>query len=107
MLTVSLENLFCTLIFDAYEECKVTIFEVFGVYLGAEIIKDNRILLKIRMVFFDIMCQFNSDDEHKVRYENGGKVLYLLVLRNICVCIRSALMWYNLFSTSLESLNLK
>ena len=34
-----------------------------------------------------------------------GEVLYLLVLRKICDCIESALLWYNLFSTTLEGLD--
>ena len=50
------------------------------------------------------MCQVNPDYEQHVRYENGKKVLYLLVLRSIYGCINSALLWYNLSSTTLEAL---
>ena len=39
-----------------------------------------------------------------MRYENGQKVFYLLVLRNIYGCIQSALLWYNLFYRTLEGL---
>ena len=72
-----------------------------GAYLHEDITKDKRILMNTRRVFVDIMCQVNPEYEHKVNYENGGKVLYLLVLRAIYVCIQSAMMWYNLLYTAL------
>ena len=37
-----------------------------------------------------------------MRYKNGKKVLYLLVLRAIYGCIEYALLWYKIFSKTLE-----
>ena len=34
-------------------------------------------------------------------YENGIKVLYLIILRALYGCIQSALLWYNLYSSTL------
>ena len=50
------------------------------------------------------MCQVNPEYEQHARYENGKKVLYLLVLRAIYGCIKTELLWYNIFYTMLEGL---
>ena len=60
--------------------------------------------MKLRGDFVDIMCQVNPYYEQHVRYENGEKVLYILVIREIYGCIESALLWYNLFSTTIQGL---
>ena len=41
----------------------------------------------------DIMCNINPEHKKNVGYENGQKVLYMLVLRAIYGCIESALQW--------------
>ena len=64
----------------------------------------KRVLINTREHFVDIMCQVNPEYEKYVRYENGKKVLYLLLLRVIYGCIESALLWYNIFYTTLEGL---
>ena len=50
------------------------------------------------------MCQINPDYDQHVRYENGEKVLYLLVLREIYGFIESELLWYNIFSKTIDIL---
>ena len=60
--------------------------------------------MKLREYFFGIMCQVKPEYKQHVICENGKKVLYLLVLRAIYVCIESALLWYNIFTTTLEVL---
>ena len=60
--------------------------------------------MNLRRYFFDIMFQVNPEYKQHVRYENGKKVLYLLVLRTIYGFIESALLWYNIFSTILEGI---
>ena len=54
--------------------------------------------------FVDIMCEVNPEYKQYVRYERGIKVLYLRVLRAIYGCLESALLWYNLYSTTLVKL---
>ena len=46
--------------------------------------------------FAYIMFQVDPEYKQNVRYENGGKVLYLLVLGEIYCCIESELLWYNI-----------
>ena len=64
-----------------------------GAYLHAEIPKYKRILMKLREVFIDIICQVKPEYDKNVIYDNGGKSLYLLVLRYICGFIESVLFW--------------
>ena len=59
--TVSLEVLFNVLLIYAYKGREVDIFDVPGVYLHADILKDKHGLLKLRGKFRDIMCQINPD----------------------------------------------
>ena len=75
-----MESLFFTLIVDTHEGCDVANFDTSGEYLHAEMPKEKRILLNIRGYFVAIMCQVNPEYEKHVGYENGRKVLYLLVL---------------------------
>ena len=99
---VSLEGLLTTLIIDAFEGRQVATFDIPKAYLHAEMPKDKKVLLKLRGIFVDIMCDINPEYEQYVRFENGVKVLYLRVLRAIYGCIESALQWYVLYKTTLE-----
>ena len=62
----------------------------------------HRVILKIKGQFVDIMCQVNEEYKKDVMFENGTKVLYLKVICAIYGCIRSALLWYNLYSSTLQ-----
>ena len=95
-----MEALFCTIIDDAHEGCDVP-----GLNIHEEMPKDKRILMNTRGDFVDIKCQVNPEYEQHVRYQNVKKVLYLVVMRDIYGCIESALLWYILFSTTLEGLS--
>ena len=99
--TVSLESILLTLVIDAYEGRYVSIADVPGAYLHAEMPPEKRVLLRLVGKFVDIMCQVNPEYLKYVRYENGKKVLYLRVLRALYGCLESALLWYNLYSTTL------
>ena len=70
---VSLENVFYILIVESHEVFEVATFDVPGAYLHEDITKDKSILMKIRIGFVVIMCQFNLEYEQQVRYENGGR----------------------------------
>ena len=102
MTTVSLEDLFCTFIVDGHKGLDVTTFDIPGAYLIADIPKGKRILMKLRWDFFNIVCQVNPEYEQYVRYENGEKVVYLLVIRAVYGFIEAALLWYNILSITLE-----
>jgi len=105
--TVSLESIIVTLLVDAYEGRNVCIADVSGAYLHAEMPSDKQVLLKLVGKFVDIMCEVNPEYKKYVRYEKGVKVLYLRVLRALYGCLESALLWYNLYSTTLSKLGFK
>ena len=73
-----------------------------GAYLHAY--TDDYTLLKLEGEAVDIMCRVNKEYEKSVCYENGNKVLYLRLLKALCGCVKSALLWYELFSTTLKDL---
>ena len=79
-------------------------FDIPGAYLHEEIPRYKGVLINIRRGFVDIMCQFNPEYKQHVTYENGNKVLYLLVLTEIYSFIEPVLLWYKLFSDTLEGL---
>ena len=101
--TLSVDALLLTLVVDAYENRTVATFDVPGAYLHALMPDGKTILLKMRGIFVDIMCDINKEYKKHVRYENGKKVLYVQVLRAIYGCIESALQWYTLFKSTLEN----
>jgi hypothetical protein len=100
--TVSLEGLFASLIIDVVEGQKVAIFDVPGAYLHAEMPSEKQLLMTLRGEFVDIMCQVNPDYEKYVTYEGKSKVLYLRLLQALYGCIKSTLLWYELFLTTLK-----
>ena len=79
-------------------------FEVLGAYLHEETPKGERILMKLRGDFVDIMCQVKPEYKQHICYENGKKVMYLLFPRVIYGCIESTLLRYKLSSTTLEKM---
>ena len=103
--TVSVEALLGTFVIDAYEGREIGSFDIPGAYLHAEMEHgENRVLLRLRDEFVDMMCMANKKYLPYVRIINGHKVLYLKVLRAIYGCIKSALLWYELFSGTLKKL---
>ena len=63
--------------------------------------------MKIEGKFVDIMCKVNTELRKFVRYENGKKVLYLQLLKALYGCMESALLWYNLYTSTLHGLGFK
>jgi hypothetical protein len=92
------------MIIDAQEGRAVQTFDVPGAYLHADMPKDERLLLKLTGEFVDVMCKVNPEYIPYVRSENGKKVLYLKILKAIYGMIESALLWYELCSTTLEKM---
>ena len=105
--TVSVEGLLTTMMVAAYEGRDIATFDIKGAYLHAKMPRDKQILLKLTDDFVDIMCDVNHEHKENVAYEKGRKVLYLWVTRAIYGCIESALLWYNLYTTTLEKMGFK
>ena len=77
--TISLESIMALLLINAYEERDVTIFDVPGAYLHADVQEEKFAILKIEGDFVDIMCDVNPEYKPYVRYEHGKKVLYVRI----------------------------
>ena len=105
--TVNLETVHASFCIDAHEKRFSAITDIPGAYLHAGIPDDKEILLKFVGQFVDILCRVNPEYSQYVRYENNVKVLYVKVLRAIYGCIFSALLWYELFSSTLEEMGFK
>ena len=50
----------------------------------------------------DTMCKVNPKYEKYVTIENGNKVLYMQLLKALYGCVKSALLWYELFTNTLK-----
>ena len=101
-----LESIVLTLVIEALEERDVAVVDVPGAYLHAEL-EDETVLLVLRDELVDIMCEVSSEYKRYVEYRKGKKILYLRVLRALYGCLESALLWYNLYSTTLQKMSFK
>ena len=92
---------------DASEdEDDVVTFDVAGTFLLPTLPKGqkNKVSLKLKGVFVDIMYEVNPSYKNTIIHERGGKVLYMLVLRSIHGIIQAALLWYELYSNKLQEM---
>ena len=77
-------------------------WDVEGAYLLAD--QDDFVLVKFTGESVDVLCQVDAGYEEFVTYEKGKKVLYLELLKALYVYLRSALLWYKLYSTKLQGM---
>ena len=98
--TVSTDALMLSLMIDALEERDVATADVVGAYLLADM--DEFVLIKLTGDAVDIMCKANAKYRPFVAMESGKKVLYLQLLKALYGCVRSALLWYDLFVSTLK-----
>ena len=93
--TVMLETLCGMLLIGAYEKRKHISFDVPGAFLQAPS-PDDKMLLKLKGRFVDLMCKVNPAHKANVLYEvtksgKHQKVLYMKVVRTLYGCIEAAL----------------
>jgi hypothetical protein len=95
--TVSTDALLLTVAIDANEGRDVATADVAGAYLKADMTDfvDESV---------DILCDMNTKYEEFVVMEKGKKVLYVQLLKAIYSCITLALLWYNVFRSTLEEM---
>ena len=108
--TASLESILMTLVIDAWEDRDIVVANIPGAYLHAEFPTDKRIILKLKGVFVDIMVDVNPGFKHHIVYqcdrnEKEIKCLYVRVHRALYGYLESALLWYNLYSTTLKNMD--
>jgi hypothetical protein len=100
--TVSTDALMMSIMIDACERRDVATADVAGAYLHASM--DDFTLLKLEGASVDIMCDVCEMYREFVTYENGKKVLYLRLLKALYGCVKSALLWYELFTGTLQGM---
>ena len=100
--TVSTDALMLSLMVDANERRDVATADVVGAYLHADM--DEFVLLKLTHESVNIMCKVNKKYEEFVVIEKGKRVLYLQLLKALYGCVRSALLWYELFAGTLKEM---
>mgnify|MGYP000939170828 CR=1 FL=1 len=102
--TVSLEGIFTTLLIGAYEQRHHISFDVPGAFLQAEMPDDKVVVLKFKGKMAEMLAEVNDEYSEQIVFEDGKKVLYVKVVRAIYGCIESALQWYKLFKSTLETM---
>ena len=50
------------------------------------------------------MCDINEKLFEDIKCKKGKKVLYMRILKALYGCIKSALLWYNLWKSTLKSM---
>jgi Reverse transcriptase (RNA-dependent DNA polymerase) len=92
--TVATDSLMYTILVDAKERRDVATADVVGAYLNADM--DAYTLMKLTGETVDIMVKVDDMYKKYVTYENNKPVLY--------GCVKSALLWYDLFANTLKDL---
>ena len=100
--TVSQDAFFLTSIIDAIEERDVAITDVKGAYLNAKM--KGEVLMKITGKEVDLFCLLDPSLEEFVAIENGKRVLYVQLDKALYGCVQSALLWYELYSSTLQDM---
>ena len=100
--TISNDALFLSIMIDAHEERDVATADVAGAYLHALM----KAFITMRFVGWavDLLCEVNPEYTKYVVYEGKTKVLYCRCNKAIYGCVVSGVLWYELFTETLEGL---
>ena len=93
--TISKDSFFISCIIDAIEGRKKGIFDVKGAYLHAE--HRDEVIMRIRGREVDLLCELDPSFKEFVVEIKGKKVLYVQLDKALYGCVKSALLWYELF----------
>ena len=100
--TVSTDALMLSIMIDAHEGRDVATADVAGAYLKADM--DDFVVMKFTGESVDILCNMNPEHTNFVSNEKGNKVLYVRLVKAIYGCVKSALLWYDLFHNTLKEM---
>ena len=100
--TMSNDSLMALPTLSAAEKRKIVTWDVEDAYLLADL--DGFVLVKSVGQSVDVLCQVDESYKAFVTYKKGKKVLYLQLLKALYGCLRSALLWYELYSTKLQKM---
>ena len=103
--TVSQDAFFLTAMVDALEGRDKAVTDIKGAYLNAKM-KDE-VLMRITGKEVDIFCDLDPSLNAFVTSVKDKKVLYVQLDRALYGCVQSALLWYELYSTTLKDMGYK
>ena len=93
-----------SIMIDAYERRDVATADVAGAYLHAKL--DDFTLLKVEGESVDILCRVSKKYKVFVTIEKKGKkLIYLSLKKALYQCVKSALLWYDLFTGTLREID--
>ena len=83
----------------AHEGRDVATCDVPGAYLHADM--PDFVIMKFEGHVVDVLIQIDKNYENFVVIENGKRVIYVRLLKALYGCVKAALLWYELFSSTL------
>ena len=84
---------------DVIEGRSTAVTDIKGAYLNAKM-KDE-VIMKISGPEVDLFCEIDPSLQQFVTLERGRKVMYVQLDKALYGCVQSALLWYELYSTTL------
>jgi hypothetical protein len=88
---------------DAMEHRDVAIADVAGAYLHAKM--DDFVIMRIVGREAELMCVLNPEwKQYLTRDKRGRTVLYVRLKKALYGCVKSALLWYELYSSTLKDM---
>jgi hypothetical protein len=100
--TIATDALLISILIDAYEGRDVATADVAGAYLNAYM--RDFVIMKFTGESVRILCEVNPAHRAFVVSENGIPTLYVRLLKALYGCVQSALLWYELFTKTLQSM---
>ena len=100
--TASSDAILLTLVIDALERRDVATADVAGAYLNANM--EDYVLMRLTGDDVSLMCDVNPTYGEYVTKEGNTTVLYLRLAKALYGCVKSAMLWYRLFTSTLQKL---
>ena len=97
--TVSSDGLLQSIMINAYKSRDVATADIAGAYLKALLMRDF-LLMKFTGDNICILCKMNPKYKAYMVMEGGVPTLYVRLNKAIYGCVKSALLWYELFSAT-------
>ncbi len=110
--TATTESIFLTATIDAQEGRDVMVMDVPNAFIQTELPKmsedEDRVIMKITGAMVDMLVSVAPEIySGYVVFENGKKVIYLVVLKAIYGMLQASLLWYKKFRSDLEAIDFK
>lgn len=93
--TIATDSLRVTIAIDAHEKRNTATADIVGAYLNAYM--KAYVIMRFTGVSVDTLCEMNPDYRRFVVIKNGLKILYVQLVKALYGCVKSALLWYDLF----------